>query len=61
MTSGPRGQMRNPIAKIVGESCLVIAIEPYSDDYKPLVEDMKLDGLNHVSTKYSRGKVVSEE
>jgi len=42
------GKYTIPIAKIVGENGLVIAVEAHSDNYKTLAENVKLNSLRNV-------------
>jgi len=42
------GKYTIPIAKIVGENGLVIAVEPHPINYKTLLENIRLNGLKNV-------------
>jgi len=42
------GKYAVPIAKIVGENGLVIAVEPHPTNYKTLLENIRLNGLKNV-------------
>jgi len=42
------GKYTIPIAKILGENGLVIAVEPHPENYKTLVENIELNGLKNV-------------
>jgi FkbM family methyltransferase len=42
------GKYTIPIARIVGENGLVVAVEPYPENYKTLVKNIKLNNLKNV-------------